>query len=249
MARPRKQKNPEPPAFHQAIRARFLYFGVRHSCRALQVLATEIWPTIRQELEASLLRVPKADEQYLWQERRPRRTKAVRRWTAAIYQGGKWLEQWAEDTLDYWRHSPRTAERLIYPLPRVGSEDDDFRFATKITPVSREQVGIVFGGDRNLWADVSSEELLRRNAREQLEAALDQYFASARERWGAVAIPKDLNLKIETAALYVLCGATRSDLAARLVATHTTEKTIWDWLSEVLPLLQLRMRPPGRRKV
>ena len=77
MARPKKQPQFEPPGFHQAIRARFIQFAQLHSSPALRLLATKVW---LGEL-------------------------SLQEWAKSFNVSQTWVEQWAQDALDYWRTS------------------------------------------------------------------------------------------------------------------------------------------------
>jgi hypothetical protein len=82
-----------------------------------------------------------------------------------------------------------------------------------------------------------------------LKAALDEFFGHAVEcgASGQISIPANLDLKIECAALYLLCSVSRADLVKRLKSTHVGKEAMYGWLKEATVLLDLRMPPGGHR--
>jgi hypothetical protein len=58
-------------------------------------------------------------------------------------------------------------------------------------------------------------------------------------------------LKIEVAAIYVLCGNTKDELVANLkpVSPHVATEAMYVWLTKAMGVLELKMRPRGRRSI
>jgi hypothetical protein len=135
---------------------------------------------------------------------------------------------------------------MVYPLPRKHHTPDDvFSFKLKDMPFAESQVGSTIGGDANrLWeAGENDADAFRRRTHGELDAALDQFYESSRK----IIVPADLDLKIEAAALYLLCETDASELAV-LTSKRVSEDTILNWLNEAITLLDLKMKPRGHRQ-
>jgi hypothetical protein len=81
----------------------------------------------------------------------------------------------------------------------------------------------------------------------KLDSALDQFFTRSQR----ILIPSDLSLKIEVAAMYILCGNTRDELVAALKpeSPHVATEAMYVWLREAMGILELKMRPRGYHSI
>jgi hypothetical protein len=204
-------------------------------------------------------------------------------WAKKFNVSGTWVEQWAQDTLDFWHKASLSRElrgkvpegesegplictgspivrqssgvEMSYPSPSLDGRTAADVFSCNLTgtPFARLSHGITIGGDASvLWSPGEDDETaFRRHMRATLEAALDEFFKHAVEcgASGQISIPKDpedLDLKIECAALYVLCNVSRPRLAE---LTHRVGKeAMYLWLKDTVEeLLDLRMPPRGHR--
>ena len=222
MGRPKKQETFAPPGFRQAAKVLFLQLGYMHNCEAFRLLAADVW----------------------------RGQMSVPDWAKRFRQEGGWLESWAEDTLRYWQTRPPSqteagALRLFFPPPSTDeSEADVLRISIEVHPPSKFQGGTIYGGDPDVWGASSDAELLRQVAREAFEEKLPNEVLAFLERASRTVIPSELVLKIQAAAVCVLDRKSRSQIGGLLGAPG---QTIGDWLREVMPLLELRMRKRGTR--
>jgi hypothetical protein len=234
LGRPKKQPRFEPPGFRQAVRAQFIEFGRHHNSRALHLLGTKVW---RQEM-------------------------SLQDWAKLFYVSNTWVEEWARGTLESWRGggygAPVTSESgdvdMWYLPPKDGRTDaDTFTCTLEATPRARLEFGATIGGDSTVWFNVGEDDetAFRRYMHSRLDAALDDFFKRAVEVGASrrIYIPSDLNLKIECAALYVLCQQSKDELVKGLQSNHVSAPTIYGWLKEAMELLELKMRPAGHRVV
>jgi hypothetical protein len=226
VGRPKKQAKFLPAGFHQAVRALFIRLALLHGSRALRLIATAVWPC----------------------EMTPKH------WAELFNQSGTWLEQYADDALDFWRSypqiGPESGNPLVYPGPRSESTAADvFSFATEAMPLSRIQHGITLGGDPSvIWQPAEDDETaFRRQIHQKLDAALDEYFQNAVASGTSIKIriPTDLNFKIETTALYLLCDKSCRDLITlpkNPGFPNVEEDAMRKWLRETTTLLRLRSK-------
>ncbi len=231
--RPKKQPTFEPPGFKQAVRARLIEYARRHGSAALHLLATDVW---RGEMTLDA-------------------------WAKSFNVAGTWVEAWAQDVLDAWREgirypAPAVSESGVltmwYPSPDDGHTAADlFSCHLTGTPLAQLQHGIIFGGDASAcWNPGEDDETaFRRRMHARLDDALDDFFRHAPE-FGAssrITIPKGLDLKIECAALYLLCSVSRADLVKRLKSTHVAKEAMYNWLQDAMQVLDLRTKLPRHR--
>src|ERR1039457_3759355 len=165
------------------------------------------------------------------------------------------------------RRARRVARRNTHPAPAVSgsrvltlgypSPDDGHTAADLFschltgTPLAQRQHGIIFGGDASAcWNPGEDDETaFRRRMHARLDDALDDFFRHAPE-FGAssrITIPKGLDLKIECAALYLLCSVSRADLVKRLKSTHVAKEAMYNWLQDAMQVLDLRTKLPRHR--
>lgn len=242
MARPKKAKTFAPPSWQQAIRAKFLNYAVAHNSPALRLLATEV--------------------------RDGHMT--VRQWVVALGVAGTWIEQWAENAIEYWRTNPPTFRgngevEMWFPAPRDGQTAADvFTYSVTDTPRSRASLGVTMGGSLKWYTQrpgdpepvaqhdpLNDWEQFKKEQHAMLEDALNRYQENAVHSGASdrIAIPAELDRKLEIAALYVFCGMSPERIWNRgRNGIHADRTTINRWLKEVMPLLDLKMRRPGRKK-
>lgn len=228
MARPKKRAVFVPPAGLRDIKCKFINFGSRHRSKVLRLLATEV-----REGKMS-----------------------VHQWAEMFGQADTWMEQWADGTLEAWRLGTKPAPavdkagniEVVFEYPDDGqTSDDTFTCTLTSTPISRLSHRVSIGGPP--WWDSGSRDDrddFRKMMHRHLDIYLDQYFATAL-RLGAsreMKLPTNLDIKLEVAALYILCVVSRKNLAE---AVHQAEATVYDWLTEAVELLQLRTRVPGHQ--
>jgi hypothetical protein len=225
MPRPKKPKTFVPPTGLRDTKVKFLNFAREHNSSALRSLIIDV----------------------------SQGTMSLRQWAKNFGQDNTWLEQWAEDTLGLWAKG-------ILPLPRAEKGDliMDFllpfhapikRFSSTIegTPISRLSHGVsIFAAP---WWDKDTgddREMFKEAMHARLDHELDQFFEKMIQAGDSdIKLPRDLDAKLEAAALYFLCGEKRAEIADTF---HVSEATVYDWLREVQELLALRMKTPGPRR-
>jgi hypothetical protein len=226
MARPRKKATFVPPSGVRDIKIKFLTYALRHRSKALRLLATDV-----REGKIS----PK-------------------QWAESLGQGGTWIEVWAEDTIRGWRTGAQPVPRIretgeLEPLslyPRTeGPDNETFTCTLTDTMLSRLSHRVSVGGGP--WWESDSEDdrdIFRKAMHAKLDSELDRFFAIA-VRSGAskeIKLPSDLELKLEAAALYLLCGVDRQALSNEI---HKAAQTVYEWLIDVVRLLGLKMKRRG----
>jgi hypothetical protein len=176
-----------------------------------------------------------------------------RAWAEQYGVSGTWVECWAADALDAWRSGAIAAPRMQgeflsvgYPLPRLESTVAD-QFNVILTGQPAAQMP-------NPWREIAHRDEQDQwlafcdSQHKQLDKALEEYRRKALENGGSREIKRfsDLNLHLETAALYVFAKARIEDLC-RDKAISRDRTVVFRNLKYVLEeILGLRMRRPGR---
>jgi hypothetical protein len=229
------------PRWKRAIKAKFLDFGFRNNPDALKRLTTEVKSG---EITASA-------------------------WAKSYDLGGTWVESWAEHTLSVWELRPDLCPENLFDV-RYPPPDDEhtqkdifkfsfrgvpdaehthpemFKFSFSGVPESKLSLGLTLGGAFGNNAE-DDWERFRQQARQKLDLALDQYRAkpSISRASSEMIPPKDLDLKVETAALYFFGQKTPEKLRPHLVSTVGDRTTVNRWLKAIVVLLQLKLRQRG----
>jgi hypothetical protein len=233
MPRKKKQKVFAPPGWRQAIKAKFLSLAFHHNPNALYLLATKG--------RAGVI--------------------TAHEWADSLNVAGTWIEQWAEDTLQAWRLEPYLCDiapgpnntangSVLYPPPRDRqTEADVFSFKISATPMCRLLFGITIGGGP-LRADEPQDdwERFRKEIQAKLDDALDRYRENAVHLGASceIAVPGDLDLKLEIAALYVF-GFKSAEELGKQSAVLRDRTVVYRWLDDILGLLGLSMKKPGHQ--
>jgi hypothetical protein len=247
--RPKKQSHFELPGFRQEIRGKFIEFAQQHNSPGLQLLGTDVW----------LGKI------------------SLHQWAGSLNLSGTWVEEWAQDALDAWSASTAARETDNSPKPWwiLGPPDppagtplakSPYR-AGRYCPAPRKlesgEMDMAFPLPRDRDTDilVNWEEygikiraLLAPywdacpRCGEAIDRATEKTegFCRSCAKIRRVTIPRDCDLKIKCAALYHLSGKP-TDKLVEAVKVSVSAEAMYGWLQEANALLDLKMRPRGRR--
>jgi hypothetical protein len=208
-----------PAAWSQALKSKFLRQAFAHCPEAYDLLAGQV-------REGKL---------------------SIAAWAARFHVQGSWIEKWAENVLWTWRWTPGVYP--MWPAPQqTTTEADRFTLTLEAVPRSHLEFGVSIGGGLSAGAAMDDVARFRQLLHQEMDDHIDAYLASSL-RSGAIGlarIPRELDLKLAVAAVYVFCGLTCEQIGY-LRAVAREQSVVNRWLNEVLGLLDLRMREPFSR--
>ena len=231
MARTAKKPVFASPDWNRALKARFLDSGFRHNQEALRQLAVDVRAG----------------------------TVTPQQWAEQFSLGETWVEEWAQDVIDYWevvqypvpdlaRLDATRSVTIVYPPPRDGSKENDlFSFSVETVPTSKLSIGITMGGSVEGEPD-DDWNRFKAQMHANLERALDSYRQKALCSGASreVRIPNDLLRKADVTAFYFFRQMSPRQIISQLVERVGAETTVYRWIKEIATLLDLPMRSRQR---
>ena len=226
--RPKKQGVIIPASGVQAIRVRFLYSALVNNSPALRLLATNV--------------------------RDGRMT--VSKWAASatgVDLSRTWVENWANESLSAWSIGTcpppvvnnSRIEKWFWLDEQLGVADiSKFSCTISVSLLSRLEYEWIIGAVRSASKIEDDKARVKARVTVDAHAELDRELARFFEESAYGTIPSDLERKLECAALYLLCGRSRKDLAAHV---NQAEQTMYDWITEATGLLGLPMKRRGHQ--
>jgi hypothetical protein len=234
MAGKKKAKVFAPPGWRQALKCQFLNFAFVHNRHALQLLAVDV----------------------------KNGSMTPHEWAKSFNLAGTWVEEWAQDTLEFWvmfpdlgpeGSNPGNNEQPIevsYPPPCDEKNDADvFSFKISVVPISKLALGITVGGSLRKDEPEDDWQRFKKRVHASLDFALEEYCQNA-VRSGAsdeLLVPSDLDLKVEVTAAYFFCGMSPAQLRYRLVTKVGDNSTVYRWIKEIAKLLNIPMKASGHQ--
>lgn len=174
---------------------------------------------------------------------------SVRQWADYFGLAGTWIERWAEDTVRTWELHPKTFP--YYPAPRDEATDAGYFYyaVSGIRPFSRLSLGLTMGGSLRGGSEENDWRSFVTAMHTDLDEALEEYKQAALKS-GAIRfalIPNDLGLKLTVAAHYLFGKKSAAEIAA-LPTVRRDRTVVTRWLDQILTILNLPARPPGRTR-
>ena len=165
-------------------------------------------------------------------------------WATRYGLGETWVEGWAKEVIATWEMEPYligdldrpngNRPNILYPQPRDARKPaDEFKFSVSTMPTSKLSIGILAGGSKK---DPDDDWLrFKKQTKDNLDRAIERYrkhaLASGASR--EVVMPKELRLKIETAALYFFCEMSPQTLLQNLIMRVGAETTVYRWIKKL----------------